>query len=106
MPQSPYDAPEPVSQKGERIYTDGFGPLNLRDGSTCLFITFKDEITGYSWAFPINARNSHASRTAFITAMKEAELHADCKIKRIRSDEGTEYLGEMNHALKELGIVH
>jgi transposase InsO family protein len=106
LPQSPYGAPEPVSQKGERIYTDGFGPLYLQDGTTCLFITFKDEITGYSWAFPINARNSHASRTAFITVMKEAELHANCKIKRIRSDEGTEYLGEMNHALKELGIIH
>jgi hypothetical protein len=40
----------------------------------------------------------HASRTALITVVKEAELHAECKIKRIRSDEGTElvYTGDLD----------
>jgi hypothetical protein len=48
LPQSPYGAPEPVKEKGERIYMDGFGPLHLKDGTACMFITFKDEVTGYS----------------------------------------------------------
>jgi hypothetical protein len=71
-----------------------------------MFITFKDEVTGYSWAFPIYNRNSHASQTAFIEVLKETELHANCKIKRVRFDEGSEYLGQMNYALQDLGIIH
>ena len=65
FPNLPYGAPEPVSEKGERIHADGFG-LYPKYGTTCMFITFKDDVTGYTWAFPISNRNSHASRTAFI----------------------------------------
>jgi len=71
------------------------------------FATFTDDNTRYSVAYSLLNKEASTILTAFSDYQKRAEkIHHPLKIKALRTDGGTEYLGEMSIHLNKRAIEH
>jgi transposase InsO family protein len=67
-------------------------------------ISFVDHATQFSAVFILPDKNSSTVLNAFKEFQAWAEHQSGCKIKNLRTDRGTEYMGEMIEFVKAQGI--
>lgn len=94
--------------KLDLIHTDICGPMSVNSWSGCrYFITFTDDFTRKSFVYFLMRKDQRTILDTFIEFQNLVENQTDLKIKRIRSDNGSEYCNKsfMNH-LKQCGIIH
>lgn len=99
---------QPAEHPLFRIHTDTWGPQKV-DGTNegkAMVLTFTDEKTNLRFVYPIPNKKSSTILEKFIEFKNEVELQTGFKIRSIRSDEGTEYLGEMIQYCKRNDILH
>ena len=94
------------SEPLELIHTDVCGPMqNESVGRSRYYLTFIDDCTRYTWVYFLR------NKSEVVQKFKEFEAfvtnQSGRKIKRLRSDNGGEYVNhEMKALLKEKGIRH
>jgi len=96
-----------VTKPGERIHSDLCGEIQEKSlGHGVFFITFTDEFTRFRRVAIL--KNKKAATVASIFAEYKAwfEKQTGHNIKVIRTDQGTEFSGQMERILKNSGIEH
>ncbi|KAG8492529.1 hypothetical protein CXB51_009791 [Gossypium anomalum] len=95
-----------ASSKLELVHTDVCGPMRTESLSgNRYFILFIDDCTIYCWVYFLKHKSEVAE--VFIKFKAVVETETGCKIKTIRSDNGTEYTSAQFQALcKDAGIKH
>lgn len=90
----------------ELVHTDICGPMRVEsEGGALYFITFIDDYSRYITVYVL--RNKSDAFKAFKEYLAMAEKQTGCKLKRLRSDNGREYINkEFDNFLKDHGIVH
>ncbi|KAG8492727.1 hypothetical protein CXB51_010487 [Gossypium anomalum] len=95
-----------ASSKLELVHSDVCGPMRTESLSgNRYFILFIDDCTRYCWVYFLKHKSEVAQ--VFIKFKAAVETETGCKIKTIRSDNGTEYTSAQFQALcKDAGIKH
>ncbi|KAG8482698.1 hypothetical protein CXB51_024274 [Gossypium anomalum] len=95
-----------ASTKLELVHTDVCGPMRTESLSgNRYFILFIDDCTKYCWVYFLKHKSEVVQVFMKFKAVVETEI--GCKIKTIRSDNGTEYTSAQFQALcKDAGIKH
>ncbi|KAG8499382.1 hypothetical protein CXB51_005988 [Gossypium anomalum] len=95
-----------ASSKLELVHTDVCGPMRTESLSgNRYFILFIDDYTRYCWIYFLKHKSEVAQ--VFIKFKAAVETETGCKIKTIRSDNGTEYTSAQFQSLcKYAGIKH
>jgi len=88
----------------ELIHSDVCGPMPVNSvGGNRYLVTFTDDYTRYTAVYFMREKSEVLKY--FKEFHREAELVTGCKVKCIRSDNGTEYVNsDFNRYLKECGI--
>ncbi|UYV77601.1 hypothetical protein LAZ67_15001684 [Cordylochernes scorpioides] len=91
---------------GELIYSDVCGPMSKRSpGGSLYFVSFKDDFSRFRVAYFIRHKSDVLEK--FKEFVKRVRTETGNKIKRFRTDNGTEFLNKnFSDYLKSLGIVH
>ncbi|UYV79406.1 hypothetical protein LAZ67_17002496, partial [Cordylochernes scorpioides] len=91
---------------GELIYSDVCGPMSKRSpGVSLYFVSFKDDFSRFRVAYFIRHKSDVLEK--FKEFVKRVRTETGNKIKRFRTDNGTEFLNKnFSDYLKSLGIVH
>ncbi|UYV61059.1 hypothetical protein LAZ67_1003272 [Cordylochernes scorpioides] len=91
---------------GELIYSDVCGPMSKRSpGGSLHFVSFKDDFSRFRVAYFIRHKSDVFEK--FKEFVKRVRTETGNKIKRFRTDNGTEFLNKnFSDYLKSLGIVH
>ncbi|UYV81871.1 hypothetical protein LAZ67_20002749 [Cordylochernes scorpioides] len=91
---------------GELIYSDVCGPMSKRSpGGSLYFVSFKDDFSRFRMAYFIRHKSDVLEK--FKEFVKRVRTETGNKIKRFRTDNGTEFLNKnFSDYLKSLGIVH
>ncbi|UYV63214.1 hypothetical protein LAZ67_2003462 [Cordylochernes scorpioides] len=91
---------------GELIYSDVCGPMSKRSpGGSLYFVSFKDDFSRFRVAYFIRHKSDVLEK--FKEFVKRVRTETGNKIKRFRTDNGTEFLNKIfSDYLKSLGIVH
>ncbi|CAI7804166.1 unnamed protein product [Closterium sp. NIES-53] len=89
----------------ELVHMDLVGPLPEQGHKgERYFLTIVDDWSRLMWAYPLKQKD-HVASTIKEDWLPFVEKHADCIVKRIRTDRGGEFLGaEMTAWLKKQGI--
>ena len=95
-----------TTAKLELVHSDLCGPLPASIGGFLYFITFTDDLTRYSWVYPIVDKKASTIEKVFDTWIRDAENKAGTKVKYFRTDGGGEYEKELKEHLRTLGITH
>jgi hypothetical protein len=69
-------------------------------------LTFTDDATNHGIVFILTNKNASTVLKAFKEYQAWAECQSEYKIKEMRTDRGTEYMGEMIKYLKSQGIEY
>ncbi|KAG8501219.1 hypothetical protein CXB51_003321 [Gossypium anomalum] len=95
-----------ASTKLELVHTDVCGPMRTESLSgNRYFILFIDDCTRYCWVYFLKHKSEVVQ--VFMKFKAAVETETGCKIKTIRSDNGTEYTSAQFQALcKDAGIKH
>ncbi|KAG8485650.1 hypothetical protein CXB51_018843 [Gossypium anomalum] len=95
-----------ASSKLELVHSDVCGPMRTESLSgNKYFILFIDDYTRYCWVYFLKHKFEVAQ--VFIKFKAVVETETGCKIKTIRSDNGTEYtLAQFQSLCKDAGIKH
>jgi hypothetical protein len=89
----------------ELLHSDLSGKFSTPSlGKSLYYITFIDDFTRYTWVRTLKRKED--SVQAMREVVKEVERQFDSKVKRIKSDNGGEYIAMDSKFLKEEGIVH
>jgi transposase InsO family protein len=76
-----------TSRPLELLYMDLFGPTNyVSAGGNLYYLVIVDDFSRYTWVFFLHDKSEVAS--IFKKFAKKAKNEFDCKIKKIRSDNG------------------
>ena len=88
------------------IYCDLSGKfLKESFGKSNYYVTFIDDCTRYACVYPIHAKSDTVK--AFADFIRERQVHNQAVIKRVRTDNGGEYVNaEMLKVLTRFGIKH
>ncbi|UYV60538.1 K02A2.6-like [Cordylochernes scorpioides] len=91
---------------GELIYSDVCGPMSKRSpGGSLYFVSFKDDFSRFRVTYFIRHKSDVLEK--FKEFVKRVRTETGNKIKRFRTDNGTEFLNKnFSDYLKSLGIVH
>ncbi|UYV65276.1 hypothetical protein LAZ67_3003777 [Cordylochernes scorpioides] len=91
---------------GELIYSDVCGPMSKRSpGGSLYFVSFKDDFSRFRVAYFIRHKSDVLEK--FKEFVKRVRTETGNKIKRFRTDNGTEFVNKnFSDYLKSLGIVH
>ncbi|UYV60408.1 hypothetical protein LAZ67_1001058 [Cordylochernes scorpioides] len=91
---------------GELIYSDVCGPMSKRSpGGSLYLVSFKDDFSRFRVAYFIRHKSYVLEK--FKEFVKRVRTETGNKIKRFRTDNGTEFLNKnFSDYLKSLGIVH
>ncbi|CAI7849228.1 unnamed protein product [Closterium sp. NIES-53] len=89
----------------ELVHMDLVGPLPVQGHKgERYFLTIVDDWSRLMWAYPLKQKD-HAASTIKEDWLPFMEKQAECVVKRIRTDQGGEFLGaEMTTWLKKQGI--
>jgi hypothetical protein len=91
----------------ELVYSDICGPITPTSiGNARYFITFTDDFTRYCWTYSIPDKSSKTIFQIFKTWQSLVENQAGLTIRRLRTDQGKEYLGNHITHLQTQGITH
>lgn len=95
-----------AKEKLELVHTDVCGPMRTASMSNNLyFILFIDDLTRMTWVYFLTNKSQVFSVFKKFKALVERQ--SSCKLKTLRSDNGTEYTsGEFNKFCEDLGIKH
>jgi len=77
-----------TTAKLEWVHSDLCGPLPASIGGFLYFITFTDDLTRYSWVYPIVDKKASTIQKVFDTWIRDAENKAGTKVKYFRTDGG------------------
>ncbi|KAJ8709420.1 hypothetical protein PYW07_009246 [Mythimna separata] len=94
--------------KLDLIHTDICGPMPVISWSDCrYFITFTDDFTRKSFVYFLKRKDQTTVLNTFIEFKNLVENQTDLKIKRVRSDNGSEFCNRSfaNH-FTQCGIIH
>ena len=95
-----------TSRPLELLHMDLFGPTTYRSiGGNCSYLVIMDDYSRYTWVFFLNDKSdTYDTLKKFLT---RAENKFDLKVKKVRSDNGSEF---RNTRVEELcddkGIMH
>lgn len=110
LAKSKHSVPKPVTskttQRFELIHSDICGPFPYESlGGSKYFLTLIDDFTRFSKIYFLKTKSQTAPTIQlFIT---EIERQYDTKVKRLRSDNGGEYVTqELKEFLQSQGIIH
>jgi len=95
-----------ATKKGERLHSDIGGPYPISKGEAQYVVTLLDEATHWCWTATIKDKFSVSVCNFFRNEISKFERQMDCKVKRIRTDDGGEYEGALTPFLESLGVVH
>ena len=101
-----HDLPMKSKRKLELVHSDVCGPFEVKsNGGNRYFLTFVDEFTRHIWIYIIERKSE------VFTQFKKFKLHAEkqsgCKLKKLRTDGGGEYMSaEFAKFCNEEGIKH
>lgn len=95
-----------AEQKLELIHSDICGPMPRKSwGGARYLLTFIDDYTRKIFVYFLKSKSEVYERFKEFQVMVENQT--DCRIKKLRSDNGTEYLStKFQQYLKEKGIIH
>ncbi len=95
-----------TSRPLELLHMDLFGPTNyVSAGGNLYCLVIVDDFSRYTWVFFLHDKSEVAS--IFKKFAKKAQNEFDCKIKKIRSDNGKEFDNTNIHEYcDEIGIKH
>jgi transposase InsO family protein len=95
-----------TSRPQELLHMDLFGPTNyVSVGGNLYCLVIVDDFSRYTWVFFLHDKSKVAS--IFKKFAKKAQNEFDCKIKKIRSDNGKEFDNTNIHEYyDEIGIKH
>ncbi|KAG8503616.1 hypothetical protein CXB51_001792 [Gossypium anomalum] len=95
-----------ASSKLELVHSDVWGPMRTESlNGNRYFILFIDDCTRYCWIYFLKHKSEVVQ--VFMKFKAVVEKETDCKIKTIRSDNGTEYTSAQFQALrKDADIKH
>jgi transposase InsO family protein len=95
-----------ISRPLELLHMDLFGPATYASASGNLYcLVIVDDFSRYNWVFFLHDKSKVAS--IFKKFAKKAQNEFDCKIKKIRSDNGKEFDNTNIHEYcDEIGIKH
>ena len=90
----------------ELVHTDVCGKMETESLSGKeYFISFIDDKSRYTWTYPIRRKSD--SFSIFLEWKSQVERSKDKKLKKLRSDNGGEYISdEFKSFLRKEGIVH
>jgi transposase InsO family protein len=88
------------------IHSDLCGPFTPSRGGSQYFITFLDEVSHYLFVYTIPDKSSATVKKTFQDFITMAENQTNKRIKRLRTDGGGEYLGDVTPILQAKGIIH
>ena len=100
------DAEKRECQPGEIIHTDVNGPMECESlGGSRYFLLIKCEMSGYRKVYPLKTKDQVVGKLRI--AFNEIEDETGNRVRRLRSDVGTEYKNQhMMQLLEEKGITH
>lgn len=98
-------------------HNDSYKPLDVIHTDICeskcrgyrneyYVVTFVDEYSKYAEIYPLTTKSSAAVLEKFRDFQARMERQLQTTIKKVRSDNGREYLGEFEKYLKSSGIQH
>ena len=90
----------------ERVHSDICGQFPESQGNSIYNLTFLDEATQYAYAISIPDKSSETVKKTFTDWVVKVERETGRKVKRLRTDGGGEYQGELTPVLNTLGIQH
>ncbi|KAG8502260.1 hypothetical protein CXB51_002212 [Gossypium anomalum] len=95
-----------ASKRVQLVHTDVCGPMkNQSLNGSRYFILFIDDYSRYCWIYFLKQKSEVAS--VFLKFKTAAETETGCKLKTLRSDNGTEYTSSgLNMFYDETGIKH
>jgi transposase InsO family protein len=95
-----------VKSKFDIIYSDVHRPLAIQSGGgKRYFVTFIDEFSQYIWIYFV--RHKSDVKTVFLTFYNLVETQFSAKIKKLKPNNGGEYVNkEMTAFLEIKGIIH
>ncbi|KAG8501561.1 hypothetical protein CXB51_003867 [Gossypium anomalum] len=95
-----------ASEKLQLVHTDVYGPMKTESlNGSRYFILFINDYSRYCWAY--SHRNKYEGLSIFQKFKAAVETETDCKLKTLRSDNGTEYTSSgFNTFCDEAGIRH
>lgn len=95
-----------ATQKMEIVHSDVFGPLKAKSIGGCKwFVTFIDDYTRKVFVYPMKQKSEVFKK--FIDFKNFAERQSDCKLKILRSDNGTEYINKIfDDFCSNNGVLH
>ena len=90
----------------ELVHTDVCGKMDSESLSGKeYFISFIDDKSRHTWTYPIKRKSD--SYSVFLEWKSQVERSKDTKLKKLRSDNGGEYISdEFESYLKKEGIIH
>jgi transposase InsO family protein len=101
FPQSTYRASAPCAL----IHSDLMGPFtDASMGGALYVVTFLDDFSGYGEAVPIKGKTDVYDELREVFSRWQRQ--SGYQVKRLRSDRGTEYKGQIAAYLRSEGIVH
>lgn len=95
-----------ATEKIEIVHSDVFGPLKAKSIGGCKwFVTFIDDYTRKVFVYPMKKKSEVFKK--FVDFKNFAERQSECKLKILRSDNGTEYINKNFELLcSKIGILH
>lgn len=90
----------------ELVHSDVCGPLEVKSiGGAQYFLTFVDDFTRKVYVYFLKSKSEVFSKFKMFKVLVENQL--DLKIKRLRTDNGTEYLSnQFKEYMQNSGIIH
>ncbi|KAG8492389.1 hypothetical protein CXB51_009729 [Gossypium anomalum] len=95
-----------ASEKLQLVHTDVCGPMKTESlNGSRYFILFIDDSTRYCWIYFLKSKTEVVQ--AFLKFKTAAETETGCKLRSIRSDNGTEYISaQFQDICARAGIKH
>jgi len=106
MQSSSHDQSTKAEDILELLHLDLWGPESIESDGCKYWVGITDRKSGYRWVAGLRTKHATGVQTIFAKFKAQAELETGKKIKRIRVDEGTEFLKEMKRDWEQMGIKY
>ena len=100
-----YDVDYRASSKGELIHSDVCGLFPLSIGNSKYYVTYTDDLTRFKWVYTIPNKKTRTLKATFVNFLAKI-TNMGGHIQILRTDGGTEFLGDLPRLLADEGIEH